>query len=103
MIRVLWNDVVLAEAPRTIRVEGHHYFRPESLRWEYFVESSTKTICPWKGMARYYSIVVQGETKVDAAWCYPRPSLLARRIKNHVAFGDGVRLEGQCEVEDFGL
>lgn len=97
MMRAVWNGVVLAEAARTVRVEGNHYFPPGSLRVEYLVESSTRTVCPWKGLARYYSVTVDGETNPDAAWCYPRPFPFARMIKNHVAFWNGVLVEGEPE------
>lgn len=49
MMRAVWNGVVLAEALRTVRVEGNHYFPPESLRREYLLASRTKSVCPWKG------------------------------------------------------
>ena len=103
LMRAVWNGVVLAEAPRTVRVEGNHYFPPESLRQEYFVESRTKTVCPWKGLARYYTVTAGGEVNPDAAWYYPKPSPLARRIKNHLAFWNGVRIEGEPEGERPGL
>lgn len=99
MMRAVWNGVVLAETPRTVRVEGNHYFPPESLRREYLLDSATKTVCPWKGLARYYTVVVDGEATPDAAWYYPKPSPLARRITNHVAFCNGVRVEGEREGE----
>lgn len=103
MMRAVWNGVVLAEAPRTVRVEGSHYFPPESVHLEYLVESSTKTVCPWKGLARYYTVTAGGEVNPDAAWYYPKPSPLARRIRNHVAFWNGVRVEGEPEGEGAGL
>ena len=103
MMRAAWNGVVLAEAPRTVRVEGNHYFPPESLHREFLVESSTKTVCPWKGLARYYTVMVRGAANPDAAWYYSKPSPLARRIKNHVAFWNGVVVEGEPEGERPGL
>ncbi|UGY94759.1 DUF427 domain-containing protein [Streptomyces gobiensis] len=97
MMRAIWNGVVLAEAPRTRLVEGNHYFPPESLNREYFADSPTRTLCFWKGMARYYILTGGGEVNPDAAWYYPHPSPLARRIKDHVAFGRGVSIEGTRE------
>ena len=94
--------MVLAETPWTVRVEGNHYFPPESLRREYFLDSRTKSVCPWKGLARYYTVTVQGEVNPDAAWYYPKPSPLAR-IKDHVAFWNGVRVEGEPEGDRPGL
>jgi uncharacterized protein (DUF427 family) len=103
MMRVVWNGVVLAETARTVRIEGNHYFPPESLRREYFAESRTKSLCPWKGLARYYTVTVRGEVNPNAAWYYPKPSPLARRIKDHVAFWNGVRVEGEPEGGRPGL
>ena len=99
MMRAVWNGVVLAEALQTVRVEGNHYFPSESVHQEYFVESPAKTVCPWKGLARYYTVTAGGEVNPDAAWYYPKPGPLARRIKDHVAFWNGVRIEGEPEGE----
>ncbi|GAA3367517.1 DUF427 domain-containing protein [Streptomyces sannanensis] len=93
MPRAVWNGTVIAEAPRTVIVEGNHYFPPETLNRRYFTASSTKSLCFWKGIARYCTITVSGRTNPDAAWYYPHPSPLARRIKNHVAFQHGVTVE----------
>lgn len=84
MIRAVWHGAMLAETERTRVVEGNHYFPPESLHREYFAESRTKSLCPWKGLARYYTITVDGLVNPDAAWYYPHPTPLARKIKNHV-------------------
>ncbi|MGW0733133.1 DUF427 domain-containing protein [Streptomyces sp. NPDC002851] len=97
MMRAIYNGVVIAETPRTKRVEGNDYFPPASLNREYFTESPAKSLCFWKGVARYYTITVSGSVAPDAAWYYPHPSPLARHIKNHVAFGYGVIVEGTRE------
>lgn len=97
MLRAVFNGVVLAEAPRTVRIEGNHYFPPESLNREFFEDSPSKTLCPWKGLASYYTVRAGDEVAPDLAWYYPRPSPLARRIKNHVAFYGQVHIEGERE------
>ncbi|WP_267246011.1 DUF427 domain-containing protein [Streptomyces sp. PR69] len=99
MLRAVWNGTVIAEAPRTVIVEGNHYFPPESLNRQYFTPSRARSLCFWKGVARYYSIEVDGLVNRNAAWYYPRPSPLARRIKGHVAFWQGVRVEGTPEPD----
>jgi uncharacterized protein (DUF427 family) len=99
MLRVVWNGAVLAEAPRTIWLEGNHYFPPESLNRDCFRASRVKSLCPWKGLASYYTVVVDGLANPNAAWYYPHPSPLARKVKNHVAFWNGVQVEGQPEPE----
>lgn len=103
MLRAVHHGQVLAETPRTVRLEGNHYFPPESVRREFLVDSRTKTLCPWKGVARYYDLVTGGTALPDAAWCYPRPFPLARRIKNHVAFDPDVDIEGEPEGPSTGL
>ncbi len=97
MLRAVWSGAVLAEAEDTVRLEGNHYFPPGSLDERYIRESRTTTVCPWKGVARYYDVVVDGQVNPDAAWYYPQPSPLARKIKNHVAFWQGVVVEGAHE------
>lgn len=103
MLRAVYNGVVVAEAPGTIRVEGNDYFPPESLNREYFEDSPSKTVCPWKGGASYYNLHVGDEIVPDVAWTYKRPSPLARRIKNHVAFYGQVVVEGDPEGPRGGL
>ncbi len=92
-VQANWNGTVLAESADTVVVEGNHYFPPDSLRTGLFSRSRTKTLCPWKGIASYYSVTVDGQTLPDAAWYYPHPTPLARRVKGRVAFGPGIQIE----------
>lgn len=93
MPKAIWNGVVLAEADNTEMVEGNHYFPPDSLNKEYFQESNKQTTCPWKGVASYYTVKVNGQENVDAAWYYPNPKDAARNITGHVAFWRGVQVQ----------
>lgn len=98
MVRAMWNGAVLAESDETRVVEGNYYLPPDSLRREYFARTKMHTVCPWKGIASYYTVTVDDVSNKNAAWCYPRPFPLARRIKNHVAFyGDVEILETAAE------
>ncbi len=92
MVRAVWKGEVLAESDDTLVVDGNHYFPDSSLRPEHFKPSSTKSLCPWKGIASYYDVTVNGATNTDAAWFYSHPSPLARKVKNRVAFGNGVEI-----------
>jgi uncharacterized protein (DUF427 family) len=47
-------------------------------------------VSPWKGVASYYHIAVDGNENNDAAWHYPEPKEAAKEIKDHVAFWKGV-------------
>ncbi len=92
MPKAMWNGQVLAESDRTVMVEGNHYFPPETINRQFFIESDSHTICPWKGTASYYNIHVDGKINYDAAWYYPKPSEAAKIIKDYVAFWRGVEI-----------
>lgn len=89
-MKAVWNGVILAESDDIVTVEGNAYFPRDSLNMEYFIESDNNTFCPWKGKAHYLSVSVNGKKNNDCAWYYPKPSLLAKKIKDRVAFWNGV-------------
>jgi uncharacterized protein (DUF427 family) len=85
-----WNGTVIAESEKTVVVEGNHYFPPESVNTQYLKPSTTTSRCPWKGLANYYSLIVDGKINEDAAWYYAKPSDVAAAIKGYIAFWKGV-------------
>ena len=89
-MKAIWNNQVIAESNETVVVENNHYFPPDSIKKEFFKGSEMHTTCPWKGVASYYTLVVDGEENTDAAWYYPEVSELAKSIKGYVAFWKGV-------------
>lgn len=93
MPKAIWNGTVLAESDRTEVVEGNHYFPPDSLNKQYFKESNYHTTCPWKGVASYYTIQVDGQENKDAAWYYPTAKEKAKNFEGYVAFWRGVKVE----------
>jgi uncharacterized protein (DUF427 family) len=93
MARAIWNGKVVADSDKHETVEGNVYFPPAAIKREYFRPSETTSICPWKGTAHYYNIVVDGKENKDAAWFYPEPKAAAAQIKDHVAFWRGVQVE----------
>lgn len=95
MPRAIWNNQVIAEASANEihRVEGNVYFPLSAVKREFLQPSDTHTSCPWKGLASYYHVSVGDQTNKDAAWYYPEPSSMAERIKDHVAFWRGVKVE----------
>ena len=91
-MKAKWNGEILAESNDTIVIEGNHYFPPQSINKNLFKETNSHTSCPWKGLASYYDIAVNGYTNKDAAWYYPEVSELAKGIKGYVAFWNGVEV-----------
>ncbi len=92
MTKAIWNDKVVAESDETIVIEGNHYFPHNTVKKEFFKESNTHTICPWKGQASYYNLDVDGKINEDAAWYYPKASEMAKNFENYVAFWKGVEI-----------
>jgi uncharacterized protein (DUF427 family) len=82
-----------AESDKTVVVENNHYFPKDAINQEYFKESNTHTTCPWKGVASYYSIEVDGQVNKDAAWYYPTAKDRAKNIEGYIAFWKGVKVE----------
>lgn len=95
MPKAIWNGKVIAEATadRCVTVEGNCYFPAEAVDAAILKPSDTHTTCPWKGLASYYDVVVDGKLNHDAAWYYPDPSAAAAQIKGHIAFWKGVTVE----------
>ncbi|MGH8923034.1 MAG: DUF427 domain-containing protein [Acidimicrobiia bacterium] len=93
MAKATWNGEVLAASDKTVIVEGNHYFPIESVRQEFLRESSSHTVCSWKGQASYYDVVVGGQVNKDAAWYYPETLAAADQIRGRVAFWRGVAVE----------
>ena len=91
-MKATWNGVTIAESDDTVVVEGEHYFPESSLKREYVVHSNHHSNS-WKGQANYYSLLVDGDLKPEAAWYYPEPTEAAAQLKGRVAFTQGVKIE----------
>ena len=91
-MKAIWNGQTIAESDDTLVVENNHYFPKDSVKAEFLADSDTHTTCPWKGLASYYSLNVDGKTNPDAAWYYPEPKSAATQIKDYVAFWKGVQV-----------
>jgi uncharacterized protein (DUF427 family) len=90
MATATWNDTVIARSDDTVIVEGNHYFPIESVTAGVLAESDHTSVCPWKGTAGYYDIVVDGRRNQNAAWYYAAPEDAAKEITGRVAFWKGV-------------
>ena len=89
-MRAVWKNVVFAGSDETTVVEGNHYFPAAAVKQEFLRPSQTTSVCPWKGTAHYFDLVVGDQVNADSAWCYPEPKEAAAHIKDHMAFWRGV-------------
>jgi uncharacterized protein (DUF427 family) len=94
MVRAIFHDTVIAECAEVISIEGVAYFPPDSVRLDHLEATATRTRCPWRGIATYYTVRVGDWVEVDAAWSYLEPKRKARRLAGWVAFWKGVAVEG---------
>jgi uncharacterized protein (DUF427 family) len=90
MTKASWNGVTVAESEDTVVVERNHYFPAHAIDPALLEDSATRTTCPWKGVAHYKTLVVDGARNPDAVWYYPDPKPAAAEIKGRYAFWKGV-------------
>jgi uncharacterized protein (DUF427 family) len=86
------NDAVLAKSDQCIEVERNEYFPLERVN-QYLKPSEHTSVRPWKGMAHYYDVEVNGQRNPNAALYYPQPKRAAERIRAGIAFCKGVNAE----------
>ncbi|MEB3159406.1 MAG: DUF427 domain-containing protein [Synechococcus sp.] len=93
-MKAICDAVVLAESDDIVVVDGNPYFPRASMREEHFRDSSLTTVCGWKGTARYWDVVVNGQVLSNVVWSYETPKPAAEEIRERFAFyrGKGVDL-----------
>ncbi len=91
--RAVLGGHVIAESSDVVLLEGNVYFPRAAVHEEFLRPTRSTSLCPWKGIASYFTVEVDAVRDRDAAWTYRHPSPLARRIKGRVAFWHGVTVE----------
>jgi uncharacterized protein (DUF427 family) len=90
-VQVVIDGVVVADShrPRLLFETGlpvRYYLPKLDVRLDVLRPSTLTTVCPYKGVAHYYSVVV-GPTEVrDIVWYYPSPIPEAPKIENYLCF-----------------
>ncbi len=102
MVKAVWNGETIAESDETVVVEGNHYFPFAAVKPSALKPSATTSVCPWKGVASYYSVVADGKVNKDAAWYYPEPKPAAAQIKDRIAFWKGVEIFEDRDLDSGG-
>ncbi len=92
-MKAIWKNQVIAESDATIVVENNHYFPANAVHPEFLKSSNTHSVCPWKGTASYYTLVVDEQENRDAAWFYPEAKEAAKNIEGYIAFWKGVEVK----------
>ncbi len=89
-MKAVWKGAVLVESNDTVMFEGNPYFPLSAIDTSLLEESETRSNCPWKGVASYYHVIVNGERNEDSAWWYPDPKPGAEQIRDRIAFWNGI-------------
>jgi uncharacterized protein (DUF427 family) len=98
-VRVVANGETVAEShsPMVLFETGiglRFYLPPQDVRRDLLTPTETRTLCPYKGRAHWWSLSAGGETIEDAAWGFPEPLDEARQVRDHFAFyGEGIAVE----------
>jgi uncharacterized protein (DUF427 family) len=90
-IEIRHGGVVIADTRSAYRVlETSHppvYYLPlDDIRTDHLRRGEGSSYCEWKGAARYWDVVVDGETLSQVGWDYPTPTPDFEPIRDHVAF-----------------
>jgi uncharacterized protein (DUF427 family) len=93
-VKVSVGGEVIAETSRPkilfeTSLPARYYIPPEDVREDLLVPSDTQTVCPYKGIASYYSIKFGDASAEDLVWYYPDPLPEAQKVKDHLCFFDG--------------
>ena len=63
-----------------------YYIPRQDVRMDRVVPSDSRTRCPYKGVAVYWSAHVGDRTWEDIVWSYPEPIAECPRIRGHLCF-----------------
>jgi uncharacterized protein (DUF427 family) len=86
------GDREIARSDTYKKVEGNVYFPPASIDRSIVLDSEKTYVCPWKGLALYYDLNVDGRRLKNVAWYYPDPKDAAAPIRDHVVFEGPVKV-----------
>ena len=81
----------LASSDRAVLLEetgapDRYYLPREDVRTELLRPTSTKTTCPYKGEASYWSVEAGGQVHKDVVWAYENPIPEAKEIEGLLCF-----------------
>ena len=99
------RGITIADTRRAVRVlETSHppqyYLPPDDIAAGVLERAPGKSLCEWRGQARYWDVVAGGERLAKVGWSYAEPTAPFRILADHVAFYpapfDRITLDGEA-------
>lgn len=90
-LQIIHQGITLVDTKAAYRtLETSHpptYYIPQAdIAMEHLRTSTRRTMCEWKGQARYFDIVISDNAIPAAAWSYGAPTPSFAAIRDYVAF-----------------
>jgi uncharacterized protein (DUF427 family) len=90
LVKVYTGDLLVASSSSTLRVlETAHppsfYIPPQDVNWNILSAASGRSVCEWKGAAKYWILSSDPEVGV-VGWSYPEPTASFERIRGYISF-----------------
>ncbi|MFC7246945.1 DUF427 domain-containing protein [Catellatospora aurea] len=85
-MQVVVHGHVLADSQDALLADGIRYFPAEAVAWHHLRPSGRRSVCPYKGVAEYYTADVGVQLCRDAAWVYRWTWPWSDRLRHRVAF-----------------
>jgi len=99
-ITLTCGDNVVAQSVRALRLHEPpllpvYYIPRDDVNMALLEPSRHRTLCPFKGEARYFHLTIGDERFENAAWTYESPRDAVAEIKDFIAFYDSVVETGE--------
>ncbi|TVR22801.1 MAG: DUF427 domain-containing protein [Anaerolineaceae bacterium] len=90
-VRVVFNGVTIADSVNAYRLlETSHppayYIPPADVQTAHLTATERRTMCEFKGAAKYWTITVGERAAQNAAWSYPQPVATYSAIADYLCF-----------------
>jgi uncharacterized protein (DUF427 family) len=90
-VEVAVNGEKIAESDRPVLLEEtglptRYYLPRDDVRTELLVASESRTTCPFKGAASYWTLALDGVRHEDLVWSYEEPIVEMAKIAGRLSF-----------------
>jgi uncharacterized protein (DUF427 family) len=102
-VRALYEGHVIADSDGAVQLKetGYKpvwYFPREHVATAFLAPTARRTFCPYKGEARYFSVLMDGHLGESVVWSYEDPYPAAESLRGLLAF-----YPNQIEIHELDL